>query len=192
MILSTLIISLFLTNNISLFDEIVYNIIYQFNGDIVTNMFLFISEVVYVFIAICFLCWIFFKNKKFSFLVSFNLGLSFVISYILKAIFRRPRPIGIALSIEYGYSMPSSHSMVSICFLGFLFYFVYKNMKNQSLKNFILIFLSIYTVMIGISRIYLGVHYASDVLLGFSLGILYLIIFVTVFKNSILKVEDKR
>lgn len=188
-ILTIVFVFLILNNHIDWFDSSIYQSIIRLKKPTVTDIFIIISNVIFVLITICILFWLFFKNKKISFLVTLNLGLSFLFSYLLKEIFMRARPIGIALVTEHGYSMPSSHAMVSISFFGFLFYYLYKNYPKGTLKTVLLCFLLFYILMIGISRIYLGVHYASDVLLGFTFGLLYLIGFVKVFRKDIV-LED--
>ncbi len=78
-----------------------------------------------------------------------------------------------------GYSFPSGHSMVNMAFYGFIMYLMYHYVKNKYLKIFGILFLSLLVVAIGISRIYLGVHYTSDVLAGFLIAISYLVIYIT-------------
>lgn len=73
--------------------------------------------------------------------------------------------------------------MVSMAFYGYIIYLIYHKMKNPYLKYTVCFFLSMLIVLIGISRIYLGVHYASDVLAGFCVSIAYLIVFTTVTKK---------
>ena len=91
--------------------------------------------------------------------------------------------------MKHGYSFPSGHSMISAAFYGFLIYLIYKKVKNKKLKITLIIVLSILIVSIGISRIYLGVHYTSDVLGGFLLSISYLILYTNIV-NSI--VDSKK
>lgn len=69
--------------------------------------------------------------------------------------------------------------MVSMAFYGYLIYLIYKYVKNKYLKWISIILLSILICSIGISRIYLGVHYTSDVLGGFFISISYLIIYIS-------------
>lgn len=119
------------------------------------------------------------KNKKTGFLIWINLAGSALLNKILKHIVQRPRPTEHRIIDESGYSFPSGHSMVSAAFYGFLIYLIYKNVKNKYLKWGLIAILSLLIFLIGASRIYLGVHYTSDVLAGFLVAISYLIIFIT-------------
>ena len=139
------------------------------------NMYWLIGMSVLLFIII--------KNKKTSILFFINLVLSALTNFILKQIIQRPRPIEHRIIDEKGYSLPSGHSMVSMAFYGFLIFFIYKNIKNKYIKIALITLLSILIISIGISRIYLGVHYTSDVLAGFLVAISYLIIFIHAINN---------
>ena len=119
------------------------------------------------------------KNKKIGIAVMINLLISTVLNI------QRPRPNEFRLITETGYSFPSGHSMVSMAFYGFLIYLIYKLVKNSKIKWTLIISLSIIICTIGISRIYLGVHYASDVLAGFTISISYLVIYTSIIKRFI-------
>lgn len=127
------------------------------------------------------------KSKIIGLLICLNLTISGALNQILKAIVQRPRPIGYKLIEENGYSFPSGHSMVSAAFYGFLIYLVYKNIKNKYIKYTIIIILTLLVLCIGVSRIYLGVHYASDVLAGFLISISYLIVFISIVNKKFLQ-----
>lgn len=120
------------------------------------------------------------KNKKIAFASAINLAVSFGFNQLLKAVFSRARPSGISLIKETGYSFPSGHAMVSMAFYGFLIYLIYKSNWKKQHKIICITLLSILILAIGLSRIYLGVHYASDIIAGFSMGIVYLSIFISV------------
>lgn len=127
------------------------------------------------------------KNKKIGVLILSNLCIVTVLNQILKFVLHRPRPSEFQIITETGYSFPSGHSMVSMAFYGLFIYLIYKNVTNKYLKWILIIALSLLIIFIGISRIYLGVHYTSDVLGGFLLSIAYLIIFVRVNKKTLCK-----
>ena len=69
--------------------------------------------------------------------------------------------------------------MVSMAFYGYLIYLIYKYVKNKYIKWSLIVLLSCLIVGIGTSRIYLGVHYTSDVLGGFLISASYLVIYIS-------------
>lgn len=131
------------------------------------------------------LLFIIIKNKKIGFAISANLLVITLLNQIFKFILQRPRPTEFRIIDEKGYSFPSGHSMISMAFYGFLIYLIYRYIKNKSLKWVLIIILSLLIVLIGISRIYLGVHYTSDVLAGFLISISYLILYTTIINKKI-------
>lgn len=129
------------------------------------------------------------KNKRIDLSVLINLCSVTVLNLVLKSILQRPRPNEYRIINETGYSFPSGHSMISMAFYGFIIYLIYKNIKNKYLKWISIILLSILILMIGFSRIYLGVHYVSDVLAGFLFSISYLIVYIKII-NKCLFIEE--
>ena len=142
----------------------------------------------YVLIAIALGSLLFLKNKKIGLCISSNLVIATILNQLLKYIIQRPRPDGYRLIIESGYSFPSGHSMVSMAFYGLIIYLIWKMLKNKKIKHISCGILGILIPLIGFSRIYLGVHYASDVIGGFAISIVYLLLFTNVTK-SILQLE---
>ena len=125
------------------------------------------------------------KNRRIGLSIMANLGIITGLNLLLKQIVQRPRPTEYRIVNETGYSFPSGHSMVSMAFYGFLIYLIYKYVKNQYLKIGLITFLSILIISIGISRIYLGVHYTSDVMAGFCISVSYLVLYVSSVSNWI-------
>ena len=119
------------------------------------------------------------KNKKIGLSIFSNLVIITVLNQLLKRILQRPRPTEFRIIEETGYSFPSGHSMVSMAFYGYLIYLIYKYVKNKYVKWGLIVLLSILICSIGVSRIYLGVHYTSDVLGGFLVSISYLVLFIS-------------
>lgn len=117
------------------------------------------------------------KNKRIAISVVSNLVLIALLNNILKLIVRRARPTGFRLLAETGYSFPSGHSMVSMAFYGYLIYLIYKNVRNKKLRWTLITCFSLLILIIGMSRIYLGVHYTSDVFAGFLFSLGYLVIY---------------
>ena len=119
------------------------------------------------------------KNKKIGISIFSNLVIITILNQLLKRILQRPRPTEFRIIEETGYSFPSGHSMVSMAFYGYLIYLIYRYVKNKYIKWISIAFLSVLICSIGVSRIYLGVHYTSDVLGGFLVSISYLILFIS-------------
>ena len=115
------------------------------------------------------------KNKKLSLGIILNLAGITIINQILKFIFRRERPTGYRLIEMSGYSFPSGHAMASLAFYGLLIYITKRLVKNKYLKILLITLNIAIIILIGVSRIYLGVHYLSDVLTGYSISIIYLL-----------------
>ena len=123
------------------------------------------------------------KNKLMGFFIILNLAISGALNQILKHIVQRPRPTEYRLIDESGYSFPSGHSMVSAAFYGLFIYLVFKNVKNKYIKWKSIVLLIIFIIAIGVSRIFLGVHYTSDVLAGFLISISYLVIYTSIIND---------
>ncbi len=119
------------------------------------------------------------KNKKVRLSICTNLVVVTILNQLLKRLLQRPRPTEFRIIEENGYSFPSGHSMVSMAFYGYLIYLIYTFVKNEYLKWISIVLLSLLICLIGISRIYLGVHYTSDVLGGFLISISYLVIYIS-------------
>lgn len=177
---------LIITNNISSFDTLIYNHIIKHNQTL-TPILKIITEFgdALVLIILTLLILLVFKERTIGFLVSINLIISFVISQIAKYIFTRPRPIENVLIEIGGYSFPSGHSTVSMAFYGFFIYLCLTKISNKYLKYFLSIIIALLILIIGYSRIYLGAHYPSDVIGGFSLGACILILYIKLFVKRI-------
>lgn len=130
------------------------------------------------------------KNKKIGISILSNLVIITGLNQLFKRILQRARPTEYRIIQETGYSFPSGHSMISMAFYGYLIYLIYKHVKNKYIKWISISLLSILICLIGISRIYLGVHYTSDVLGGFLISISYLVIYISSVNKFLM--EDKK
>lgn len=131
------------------------------------------------------------KDRLMKVIIPINLLASALINNILlKLIFRRERPIDMLVQ-EKGYSFPSGHSFVAVAFYGFLIYLIINSNWNKKVKIVSSLFLTVLILLIGISRIYLGVHYPSDVTAGFIGGTIYLIIFIEIIKGVVYEKKKK-
>ncbi|MBR5370146.1 MAG: phosphatase PAP2 family protein [Bacilli bacterium] len=178
-LLFILITILMITNNIKSFDNDVYNYIFSFRNNLLDNIFKTITKfgntltvIIMVFILLIFLC------KENIYKLVLIVGTTVLTNQALKHIIRRIRPDHLRLIKEKGYSYPSGHSMISVAIYGLLIYLVYKNIKNKYLKIVLIILLLALILGIGISRVYLGVHYPSDVLAGFTITIPIIVLII--------------
>ncbi|PRY52646.1 undecaprenyl-diphosphatase [Arcticibacter pallidicorallinus] len=108
---------------------------------------------------------------------------SVCVMHLLKLLFNRPRPLIPLLEPAHGLSFPSGHAMTSITFFGLFIYLTVKYIKNKFLKIFLVILLLSFIVIIGYSRIYLRVHYPSDVLAGYCMGTIWLVLCLWLLKR---------
>lgn len=167
-------------------DDDVYNYIHRFTSDNLTfyskMISSFISGPVIAFILLISITICYYKkNYKYIPFIIGNIIIILVLNLVLKQIYTRPRP-SFMLIDEYGYSFPSGHAMISMAFYG-LFIYIIMHLKIGKVLKYLLsgmIFLLIF--LIGLSRIYLHVHYFSDVIAGFAVSIIYLIIFTKFMK----------
>ncbi|HIS91317.1 MAG TPA: phosphatase PAP2 family protein [Candidatus Faecisoma merdavium] len=157
-------------------DDFSYSIVSLFISDTMTTIMKFITFFADPIWCILFsvLVIIFWKKIRKAFLI--NLILVFMLNYILKLIFSRTRPIDINIITETGYSFPSGHAMISLAIYGFLAYLLWES--DYKYKKIGVSLLVLLIVLIGISRIYLGVHYTSDVIAGFIVSLGYLLLFI--------------
>lgn len=110
-------------------------------------------------------------------LAAVNVGAISAIDQLLKILVRRPRPQGFRLVEAQGLSFPSGHSMAAMAFYGYGIWLVRCGACGLPLGAAIEVALALVILAVGVSRIYLGVHYASDVLGGYCLSFAWLILF---------------
>lgn len=114
------------------------------------------------------------------------------INQVLKYIVQRPRPDGFRLISEVGYSFPSGHSMVSMAFYGLCIWMVWTYERDKIIRWLCCLSFAIMVVAVGMSRVYLGVHYASDVIAGFCVSIAWLAVYTKVFCPLFMPEEPKQ
>ena len=97
-----------------------------------------------------------------------------------KELFARPRPyFEHPLVLETSYSFPSGHATMSLIFYGMLAYFCVLALRTWRARTAVIFGASLLVLLIGFSRIYLGVHYFSDVVAGFASGGIWLSALIT-------------
>jgi membrane-associated phospholipid phosphatase len=116
------------------------------------------------------------KHKWYSIKIPVIAVSSLLLMFVLKYIFHRDRPITPLLDAAKGFSFPSGHAMMSVTFYGLLIAIGWQYIKKGWLKWIFTLILSLLIFAIGLSRVYLRVHYASDVLAGFCVGCMWLLL----------------
>ena len=107
---------------------------------------------------------------------------SLVLMLLLKQLFQRKRPLSPLLKAAKGLSFPSGHAIMAVTFYGLLIYILQHSITTDWLKWFVTILVIVLIVLIGFSRVYLRVHYASDVAAGFIIGLLWLLLSLAILK----------
>ena len=168
-ILNTILV---ITNNISIFDKTIYKFIIGFRNDFTDAIFITLTQFgnTYIIIMVIIGLLILFDKKNQIYLAIETISIM-GINQLLKRIIRRIRPNHLRLITQGGYSYPSGHAMISVAVYGYFLYYVKKNIKNKKLKNILIILLYALIIGIGLSRIYVGVHYPSDILGGYLIGL---------------------
>jgi undecaprenyl-diphosphatase len=122
------------------------------------------------------------KRSWFSIRVASIAISSLGLMFLLKFLFKRKRPL-YPLKAAKGLSFPSGHAIMSVTFYGLLIYVISQTVNDKPLKWSLMVSLGIFTPLIGFSRVYLRVHYASDVAVGYLTGFLWLMISLKVLKR---------
>lgn len=161
-----------------LFDKIIMDYIHDYISPIGVSIMNFISLLgsPIFFLTVGLAIFIYFlrsKKRENTIFISLSIVGSYLINATFKNIFSRTRPLNYMLIEHGGYSFPSGHSMVSMSFYTALTYILLKNVKDKKTRTLMWIGNFVLIGLIGFSRLYLGVHWPTDVLVGFTLGFIF-------------------
>lgn len=121
---------------------------------------------------------------EFGLPVAINTIITAGLNIALKSIIARPRPDILSLVVETGYGFPSGHAMNSSALYAIITLIVFRQTKNKKIRLSVLMFASVVTISIGISRIYLGVHNSADVLGGWIMGVTVAFLIDTIWQRE--------
>ena len=173
-------------------DKAVQNFFFSLRGpvqDVIISSITHLSDTVTI-IAFCIVLLILPNRKTYGLPVSLACLGGVAIYKPLKHFVLRARPdASLHLVTQGGYSFPSGHSVTSIVFYGLMLYLIQKDCKNEKLKTVLSWICGILAVVIGPSRIYVGVHWPTDVLAGWCLGGGILIIAILILEKIYVKKE---
>ena len=163
------------------FDDSVFNSIKPYINDGLTNFMLVITFlgkhnllIPLNFVLIAF--FIYRKERWFATRIAALSLSSLLLMFMLKFFFQRNRPLQPVIDDVSGYSFPSGHALISIVFYGLFIHMVWHEVKTKWLRMALIIILGILILLIAFSRIYLRVHYASDVIAGIAVGFIWLVL----------------
>lgn len=118
-------------------------------------------------------------------------GVGFFINYFMKKFYHRPRPAEPLVSPLQNFSFPSGHAMSAFIFYGLLIYLVWHSNYSRPTKWTVTVLLFLLALAIGFSRVYLRVHYPSDVIAGFCIGFAWIGLAVLVLERLKRKALEK-
>jgi undecaprenyl-diphosphatase len=121
------------------------------------------------------------RYRKYSLLLVGSMLGDLVIVEILKRSFHSSRPLN-GIMQETGFSFPSGHATAAVVLAGLLTYLVWQNFKSRNVKILSGVLFILISLVVGFSRIYLNVHWLSDVLGAYSLGVFWLIFSIVAFR----------
>jgi membrane-associated phospholipid phosphatase len=107
----------------------------------------------------------------------------FIVNYFMKLFFQRVRPSHPLIEPLQNFSFPSGHATSAFIFYGLLAYLVWKTDISKAYKYLIGSVLILFSLFIGFSRVYLRVHYPSDVVAGVCIGFTWLALTITLFER---------
>ncbi len=114
------------------------------------------------------------------------------LNQLVKFTFKKPRPVFEHLVTQGGYTFPSGHSMGSVIIYGGFLFLIFHTYKDFKMKKFWATCTVLLILFVGISRVYLGVHFASDVIGGYSLGTSALFAFIGLYHSRNALVEENK
>jgi len=175
------------------FDEIIRDFAQEFAGETVTAVMNFVTvfgstlflSIVFLSIIIIFIRQ---KRNRAAVLLTTTMTGAIILNFVLKISFARARPVPFfETPLPDSYSFPSGHALFAACFYGALAWLLAARTTNRALQIGICSAAVLLILLIGLSRIYLGVHYPSDVIAGFSAAIVWvstIILVDSIIKNS--------
>ncbi|ABM03659.1 phosphoesterase, PA-phosphatase related protein [Psychromonas ingrahamii 37] len=159
------------------------NLFFVFRDETLTAVFSWItllgkSQIILVFITVLVVLLWLWRKKDYIFPLFIAVIGSETFTFLGKLAFHRPRP-EMAVYVENSFSFPSGHATIAVAFYGFLGYLLIRFTQSWNKKVNIFFTTIILIIAIGFSRIYLGVHYISDVWSGYLVGAMWLIIAIS-------------
>ena len=166
-------------NAMNLFDDSFIWLIRYFSNPVLDKVMIIISDIGFgisyiIIVGAAFLLLGYLKRWWEMGALAICLGGGAVLSFLLKNLFHRARPESFLVVQETGFSFPSGHALATMCFYGMVAFLIMRNIDSWRGRLTVMTLAVIMSVAVGISRIYLGVHYPTDVVAGYAAGSMWL------------------
>lgn len=185
-----------LEKEVLFYDQAISSVIYSFRTPLLTTVMSTITNLTDIpagiILSLLVVLLLIRKHKKEALIFSLSPMIGGILNYILKIIFHLPRPNISPLEALNDFTYPSGHAMNNLVLYGLLAFYTFHFTKNKPLSILSMFVAVIWIGLIGFSRIYLGVHYFSDVMAGYFVGFWWLITVLLVDKTISLSKEVKR
>lgn len=175
-------------------DKTANSIVSSLRNDTLTEfvkLFTHIGSVLFLGLVVVFM-FIFMKQPRAKIISVITLVLAGISCIVMKYIVQRGRPVGFGLIEEVGYSFPSAHATLTMVVFGFLIYYISKKRFNLILKIVVDILLLALIVLVSLSRVYLGVHFFTDILGAWLLGGMVFILTIIMYEFAFKKKNDEK
>jgi membrane-associated phospholipid phosphatase len=181
-------------------EELDESVFHFFDSQLVSDELTRIMETVSYFASSAFLqmayavlviIYLFQKNYRRVLEVAF-IGLGgFAINFVMKSTFRRVRPSDPLIEPLHNFSFPSGHATSAFIFYGLVAFLAWKSKLPDAAKAVVVTLLLFFSILIGVSRVYLRVHFPSDVIAGFCIGLAWLVLTLYIFETSKTRIGPK-
>jgi membrane-associated phospholipid phosphatase len=128
--------------------------------------------------------------KRAGEIIVIGLG-GFLINYFMKLFFHRPRPPYPLMDPLQNFSFPSGHATSGFIFYGLLAFLVWKTKWDDRIRHSLIAVLIFFALLIGFSRIYLRMHYLSDVVAGLAIGVAWLVLCISFMETTKKKTHNE-
>lgn len=171
------------------FDSAVISTVQGWENDRLTSIAKFLTLIgsskilIPALIVLAIILFIFLKHRKELVLLLGGMLGSSLLNHLLKDIYKRARPDIHRIAEEVGYSFPSGHSMAAFTFYFLITYLLWRHIHLRRWRIALLLFSAFMIIAIGLARIYLGVHYPSDVLAGYWVSACWVALCIRLFRG---------
>ncbi len=176
--------------SLEVIDNFFYKIIIYFKSDLMTKILMLFTDLGSFIPTVILMAMMLIINRKKGLYFCISVIAIILINLVLKNIFMRARPLDINIITETGYGFPSGHAMNAVGTYGLLCYFLSHAKLKKLWKNIGIAISIILMIIIPLSRVYLGVHFFTDVTMGICLSTIWLMFYTEYLNKKVFKEEN--